>query len=142
MLKSVLSSDCPPICSMRSMPVQNAFSPAPVSTTQRTSSLKRMRAPHVAQLALHERVERVVALGPVQRDPRDAVALLVRDRLEVVSQAISAVSAQPRWMRAMPGLIVLKTYLCSVGPISAGSHCVGLPSLSLEKNSSPISHGL
>ena len=31
----------PPICSMRSMPVQKAFSPAPVSTTQRTSSWRR-----------------------------------------------------------------------------------------------------
>src|SRR5262249_37742016 len=38
---SVLSSCSPPICSMRSIPVQNAFSPAPVSTTQRTSSFRR-----------------------------------------------------------------------------------------------------
>ncbi len=39
--RSVVSSPSPPICSMRSMPVQNAFSPAPVSTTQRTSSWRR-----------------------------------------------------------------------------------------------------
>jgi len=38
---SVLSSPSSPICSMRSMPVQNAFSPAPVRTTQRTSSWRR-----------------------------------------------------------------------------------------------------
>ena len=38
---SVVSSVSPPICSMRSMPVQNAFSPAPVSTTQRTDSRHR-----------------------------------------------------------------------------------------------------
>ena len=35
---SALSVLSPPICSMRSMPVQNAFSPAPVSTMQRTGS--------------------------------------------------------------------------------------------------------
>src|SRR6266576_1363863 len=65
---SVLSSPSSPICSMRSMPVQNAFSPAPVRTTQ---------------LALHERVESVQAVRPVERDPGDAVALLVEERLEV-----------------------------------------------------------
>ena len=35
---SVVSSRSPPICSMRSMPVQNAFSPAPVSTMHCTGS--------------------------------------------------------------------------------------------------------
>ncbi len=34
-------SPSPPICSIRSMPVQKAFSPAPVSTTHRTSSWRR-----------------------------------------------------------------------------------------------------
>ena len=41
------------------------------------------RAPQRVQLALHQRVERVVDVGPVQRDGRDAVGLVVGDRLEL-----------------------------------------------------------
>src|SRR5260370_23963605 len=43
---SVVSSVSPPICAIRSMPVQNAFSPAPVSTTQRTLSRQRSVRQH------------------------------------------------------------------------------------------------
>ena len=71
-----------PIFSMRSMPVQNAFSPAPVSTTQRTSSLRRSPATPPSTPRCISEVERVVHLGSVQRDPRDAVALLVPQCLE------------------------------------------------------------
>jgi len=38
---SVVASPSPPICSMRSIPVQKALSPAPVSTMQRTGSCRR-----------------------------------------------------------------------------------------------------
>src|SRR5450631_4902412 len=46
MVSSVVSSVSPPICSIRSMPVQNAFSPAPVRTTQRTDSCQRSARQH------------------------------------------------------------------------------------------------
>src|ERR1700738_3848442 len=96
--------------------------------------------PAVPELALHQRVERVQRLRPVERDPGDAVAFLVQDRL-VLGEGTHVEGRAYRWRRAMPGFTVLKTYLWSVWPMSAGSQRWGLPSLSVAKNCSPSSHG-
>ena len=55
-------------CQLRSMPVQNALSPAAVSTTTLIEASIRSRAPHLLQLAGDLLVERVVAIDTVQGD--------------------------------------------------------------------------
>ena len=62
----------------RSAPAQNALSPAPVSTTTRTSSSACARAHRVAQSLHHAVRHRVAPLGPVDRHPGDAAADLVQ----------------------------------------------------------------
>ena len=65
------------------------------------------RAPQRVQLALHQRVERVVHVGPVQRDGRDTVGLFVRDRLELGNARhwTDRCGRQERRWASMPGAL-------------------------------------
>ncbi len=62
----------------RSAPAQNALSPAPVSTTTRTSSSARARRHRVAQSLHHAERHRVAALGTIDRHPGHTAADLVQ----------------------------------------------------------------
>ena len=65
-----------PLRSFRSPPAQNARSPAPVSTTQRSApGVGGEARPQVEQVAAHLRVDRVEHLGPVERHEQDMLAL-------------------------------------------------------------------
>ena len=64
-------------------------------------------APQRVQLALHDRVERVEPVGPVQRDVRDAVALLVQ-RASRSSGRRPPGRLRRRRCASMPGFIVRK----------------------------------
>ena len=77
------SSGQSPIISVRSMPVQNARSPA--AGEHRAVDVVVRRRPRQSRCSscVHLGVERVVHLGAVQRHPRDAVRFLVDDGLEV-----------------------------------------------------------
>ena len=57
-----------------SAPTQNARSPAPVSTTTRTSSALLEIGPDALQLGFGREVDRVEHVGPVDRHRRDMVA--------------------------------------------------------------------
>ena len=81
------SASSPPACAaaapafsampVRSAPAQKALSPAPVSTTTRTSASARARH-RVAQPAHHAVRHRVAALGPIDRHAGDAAGRLVQ----------------------------------------------------------------
>ena len=69
--------------SLRSIPVQNAFSPAAVSTTQLTSGLwRRPRQTSRSSSAIFP-LNALCTCGPVERHPRDAVRRFVLDGLVV-----------------------------------------------------------
>ena len=57
-----------------SAPVQKARSPAPVSTTTRISRSALDRAPDPHQLGFGRRVDRVHAVGPIERHAGDVIA--------------------------------------------------------------------
>ena len=62
-----------PLPPFMSAPVENARSPAPVSTTTRTSRSLLDLAPDLLQLALGGRIDGVQHVRPVDRDARDVV---------------------------------------------------------------------
>src|ERR671918_724588 len=59
----------------------NGVDPEPTTSGSVVASAQ--PAPQGVQLALHERVERVQPVGPVERHPGDAVAFVIDERLEV-----------------------------------------------------------
>ena len=65
---------------LMSAPATNAFSPAPVRTTTRTSVVVRAAREAVAQLGERRDVERVQRVLAVDRDDGDAVVALRRGR--------------------------------------------------------------
>jgi hypothetical protein len=69
-----------PLPPFMSAPVENARSPVPVSTTQRTSRLPLDLAPDRLQLALGGRVDGVEHVRPVDGHARDVILELVEDR--------------------------------------------------------------
>ena len=93
----------PPICSMRSMPVQNAFSPAPVSTMQRTSSWRRSARHSVCSSRCISELNALCTSGRFSVTVRDAVSLLVRDRLELGNRGHGR--ARTRRCASMPGVL-------------------------------------
>ena len=113
----------PPICSMRSMPVQNAFSPAPVSTMHRTSSWRRSARQSVCSSRCISELNALCTSGRFSVTSRRRRRSLVRDRLEVGDRA--TVAHARRWA-SMPGFSLLKWYRLRMRPMSAGSHCVGV----------------
>ena len=88
---------------LRSAPEQNA-PPAPVSTTTRSSLAAGDLAERRQQLVPHRPVDRVLLLGPVQRDRDDAAVRPVDlDRLHAGATILAAVGFNPyRRFRARP----------------------------------------
>ena len=79
-----------PLRSLRSAPAQNALSPAPVSTTARTSSSSAKPARDLLQLQVHRARQRVAHVGTVERHPRDAVSVAARRSTSAMLATLSS----------------------------------------------------